>query len=157
MTPIDLFLLGRVDSSLRQADLYKDDPVWQRINERPPVKQIHNVYGVNLPTEFAYNLIEQSEGFVLDDDPSSTLEMEALITSPGFQYRQGIYYEDPKLGGMKASSGDGTVPLASLTYATTAWGAIDVEIPGLEHREMLKDPKFLAAVLDIVCADPKNA
>ena len=147
--PEQLFVLGRVESSTRQMELYDKDPVWKHILDRPPCKQIYNIIGVNLPTEFAYNLIEQSEGFVLDEDENSG--MEKLITNPGFTYSRGVYYESEKFSPNAASSGDGTVPLQSLMYATTAWGATHVEILGAEHRAMLKDPVFLRKVLEILC------
>jgi hypothetical protein len=114
---------------------------------------VYNIVGVNLPTETAYSFIEQSEGFVLDDDPACAAE---YISEPGFIWEDGIFFESEKFAPTRACSGDGTVPLTSLMHATNVWGATHIEILGAEHREMLKDPKFINAILRLVCGKEKG-
>ena len=72
---------------------------------------------------------------------------------PNYVCQGGIAYEtrDTKQRKLfrKCTSGDGTVPYASLSYCTHWSDTIDVtveELEGVEHREILKDKTFTRLV-----------
>lgn len=151
LTLDEIFLLGGMDSvDLMRKKLYQSDKVWSKIMERPPVAKIWNVIGVNYPTELAYALSEDSGRFVLSNEDGDKI-FAKHIQHPGFSIDNGIISEVPTLSDNTfACSGDGTVPLSSLIYASRHWGAELKLVPNAEHREMLKDARVISSVIKIL-------
>lgn len=129
--------------------------------EPPPVKRIHAIYGINLPTEIgaAYR---RNDTCISANHLESLYEPDNMATidkaSTGYLMKGGVLFETPhseqKVVGGKTRrvSGDGTVPYWSLEFSKT-WNGIGgrvvtvEELEKAEHREILADPRFHAAIL----------
>lgn len=131
--------------------------------EAPPVKRIHAIYGVNLPTEIGavYSrqdtcLSESKLESMYAPDSNATLGVDKK--APGYSLKGGILMETPAtrqtVAGNRQVSGDGTVPYWSLQHCKTWHGpghTVTVhELDKADHREILADARFHDALLKYV-------
>ncbi len=139
------------DSSLDPRNKSSYDP--------PPVKRIHAIYGINLPTEIG-SIYKRKDTCFSESKVMNLYKLDAKATlgdkSDGFVVKGGILMETNKtsqaVAGGRKVSGDGTVPYWSLQHCKT-WMADNrdvtvVEIDKAEHREILADVRFHTALID---------
>eukprot|EP00529_Nitzschia_sp_RCC80_P014051 CAMPEP_0113478794 /NCGR_PEP_ID=MMETSP0014_2-20120614/20950_1 /TAXON_ID=2857 /ORGANISM="Nitzschia sp." /LENGTH=746 /DNA_ID=CAMNT_0000372017 /DNA_START=517 /DNA_END=2757 /DNA_ORIENTATION=- /assembly_acc=CAM_ASM_000159 len=145
-------------------DSYDRDPLGPRTlssEDPPPIKRIHAIYGINLPTEVG-GAYKRKDTCISVNDLDSLYEPDTRASidkkSTGYQMKGGILFETPDstqrvVGGKQRNvSGDGTVPYWSLEHSKS-WNGIDgrvvtvVELEKAEHREILADPRFHEAIL----------
>jgi len=138
--------------------------------EIPPVKNLWCVYGVNCKTEVSFYFKTSEQGvFGLDHTADRfSLNKKAKENPRGLAIAGGVAYEtsatyQPTVRMHK--SGDGTVPYSSLHYPYT-WGKQAesegipllvqcMEVPGVEHRDMLMDDTVFQSVFEFVGAPPQ--
>lgn len=136
-------------------DFYDRDPLYDSTghNDKPPIKRVLAVHGVNVKTEVQFALRVNTQRlkpdvlctrFILDD------ETELVKPVPGVSIAGGIVYEEP--GGWHPA-GDGVVPFASMEHCR-AWGSdmeVSVEhVDGCSHRELLTHPRFMEVLSEAV-------
>ena len=127
----------------------------------PPVKRVHAIYGINLPTEIGCVYTRQDA--CLSDNMLQSLyvpDKKAIIgKNTGYTISGGVIMEThktkQKIWGNREVSGDGTVPYWSLAHSKT-WNSAERKVTTNEldkapHREILADSRFHKAVLDYVC------
>jgi hypothetical protein len=140
--------------------------------EAPPVKRVHSIYGINVPTEVS--AVYRRRAAMVDNIPGKlksryVLDKKADI-KPGWQMgnnsagsyelKGGVIYETPKTPQImdvnkpgnhkfeekKKCCGDGTVPYWNLQHCHIWKSSLEDlkvdEIEGAEHREILADPRF---------------
>lgn len=127
----------------------------------PPVKRIHAMYGINVPTEIGCVYSRQdtcaSEKML---QSRYVPDKKAIIDeSCGYIVEDGVIMETPKtkqelFGGIE-KCGDGTVPYWSLAHVKT-WDSEDCkvtveEFEGAVHRPILGDARFHESLLKYVC------
>ena len=144
-------------------DEYDDDKFLPRslsAIEPPPIKRVHAIYGVNLPTEVGCVYTRQDT--CLSGNMLQSLyipDKKAKIgKNTGYKISGGLIMENPrtkqKLWEDLEISGDGTVPYWSLAHSKT-WNSKDCyvttqELDKAPHREILADPRFHEAVFNYV-------
>lgn len=124
--------------------------------EAPPVDRMYAIYGVNLRTECLY-FFKPSTG----KDPVTKLVLDPEGYMQHYKCSNGIGYETkrtPQPDG-RSVSGDGTVPYASLAHCRKWQGRDDIdvritELEKCEHRDILKDKRFVKHMIDYVCFPP---
>jgi len=145
----ELLKMDRCEGVLQSwLEFYEGDRLYKKAgtDDCPPVKRVVAVSAVNVQTELMYairiNTVRLKRStlqtrFELDD------EAELIDAVPGRSMSGGIVFEER---GGNATSGDGTVPSASLEHCANWKGQIDVQIVRLQgpynHRTMLNDPQF---------------
>lgn len=129
-------------------------------SERPPVKRVHAIYGVNLDTEVGCVYSRQDtcttskmlQSFYVPDKKA------VIDRTCGYKVSGGLIQETPQTKQECADdleiSGDGTVPYWSLSHAKT-WDGTDCrvtvqEIEKAEHRKILNDSRFHEALYEYV-------
>ena len=142
-------------------DVYDNDEVGPRSTssvDAPPVKRVHAIYGINLPTEVGA-VYRQKDTTISSKRLKNIhkLDTKASISglgNNGHQVKNGILLETSKtmqtVANNRQVSGDGTVPYWSLQHVNTWKGQCDelsvVEIDKAEHREILADSRFHTAL-----------
>ena len=143
---------------------YDDDEYGPRNSssmDPPPVKRVHAIYGVNLPTEVG--CVYSRQDSCLSDSVLQSLyapDMKAKIgKNTGYKISGGLIMETPKAtqrvsGGIIEKSGDGTVPYWSLAHSKT-WHSKQCrvtveELDKAPHREILNDARFHEAIINYV-------
>jgi hypothetical protein len=127
-------------------------------SQPPPVKRVHSIYGINLPTEMA-GIYKRKDNCLSNDRLRNLYKLDSKATvdlASGYTVKGGLMFEtkDTKqtVAGGRRVSGDGTVPFWSLQHAKSWQGpsceVSVVELEGAEHREILADARFHKAVLD---------
>jgi hypothetical protein len=150
--------LNNTLSFIKEA--YDDDDLLPRSyssEDPPPIKRIHAIYGINLPTEVG--AIYTRRDACLSPNRLSSLyspdKKAHIATNTGYSISGGILMETPRtkqsVDNNRTVSGDGTVPYWSLQHCKT-WKSPDrmvtvLELEKAEHREILADPRFHAEVL----------
>ena len=152
-------------------DVYDGDnpllgPRTNSSSDPPPVKRVHAIYGINLPTEIG--AIYKRKDCCLSEEKLKNLyklDKKATVDSKtGYLIKDGLLMETPKTSQKVASDrhvcGDGTVPYWSLQHCKT-WASGErevtvVELEKAEHREILADSRFHKALLDY-CRRPDNS
>jgi len=145
-------------------DNYDNDKYLPRSHsamDPPPVKRVHAIYGVNLPTEVG--CIYKRQDVCLSENMLQSLyvpDKKAIIgRNTGYMISGGCIMETKKtkqkIWGDREVSGDGTVPYWSLAHSKT-WNSKEKEVTVQEldnapHREILADSRFHEAVLNYVC------
>jgi len=155
---------------------YDRDPLGPRTrsaSSAPPVKRVHAIYGINVPTEVSAVYRRRSgmvseagriaSKYILDTNARIDRGWRSTFKSESEQYelKQGIIFETPStpqsylaydnVGQITRKSrnccGDGTVPYWNLQHCQTWKNIVELsvdEIEGAEHREILADPRFHA-------------
>jgi hypothetical protein len=124
----------------------------------PPVKRVHSIYGINLPTEMA-GVYKRKDACLSNDRLRNLYKLDSKATvdqASGYTVRGGLMFETKHtkqtVAGGRCVSGDGTVPYWSLQHAKSWHGpsceVSVLELEGAEHREILADARFHQAVLD---------
>lgn len=120
-----------------------------------PVENLYAIYGVNLETE-SFCFVRPAPAGA---DPPMELDTDGAL--PTHKCKAGIGYETKatpqKVLNGACRSGDGTVPYASLSYCQNWTNHINVKIDELEqcdHRDILKDKRFLRNVVKYICRNP---
>jgi Lecithin:cholesterol acyltransferase len=118
---------ARFDETIRQVHAniehsYSGDPIFDALDEpwrRPPIRQVVNVYGRNLPTKVAFRF-QKPPAAEFSVDSAQPWRRVATTTEDG----PTLYTEDARTGAVydfssvpTRKSGDGTVPYASLAWA----------------------------------------
>jgi hypothetical protein len=127
-------------------------------SQAPPVKRVHAIYGINLPTEMA-GVYERKDTCLSSDRLRNLYKLDSKATvdrASGYTVKGGVMFETKHtkqtVAGGRRVSGDGTVPYWSLQHAKSWQGpsceVSVVELEGAGHREILADPRFHKAVLD---------
>jgi hypothetical protein len=129
----------------------------------PPIKRIHAIYGVNLPTEVG--CVYSRQDSCLSDRMLQSLyvpdKKASIDKDSGYAISGGLILETPKTKqkgwGDIEVSGDGTVPYWSLAHSKT-WQSEECKVTVEEldkapHREILADPRFHKAILNYVCVE----
>jgi hypothetical protein len=127
-------------------------------SEPPPVKRVHAIYGINLPTEMA-GIYERKDTCLSNDRLRNLYKLDSKATvdrASGYTANGGLLFETKHtkqtVAGGRRVSGDGTVPFWSLQHAKSWQGpsceVSVVELEGAGHREILADARFHKAVLD---------
>ena len=153
---------GLIDTLQMIKDVYDKDTIDPRNKsscDPPPVKRIHAIYGINLPTEIS-SVYRRKDTYFTGSNLKNLykLDSKAMLwdKKAGYVVKDGILMETSKTPQAVANgrqvSGDGTVPFWSLQHCQT-WKAPDrevtvVELDKAEHREILADGRFHAALLD---------
>lgn len=146
-----LFIKNKYDcDKYRPRNLSSRDP--------PPIKRIHAIYGVNIPTEVGCVYTRQDT--CVSEKMLQSLyvpDKKAIIEkNTGYIVSGGVIMETPKtkqkVWGDIEVSGDGTIPYWSLAHVKT-WQSEECKITIQElekapHREILGDPRFHEAVSD---------
>lgn len=119
--------IGRALYQLNKA--YHDDPVLNPLTpwERPPIKNIFCIYGVDLKTEVGYYFAPSGKAY-----PDNWMITDVIYEIEGSLYSRSGNLIDGNPG---ASSGDETVPYNSLSWCKT-WLGPEVNItraPQSEH------------------------
>lgn len=132
-------------------------------SDAPPVRRIHAIYGINLPTEIGTVYCRQDT--CLSEHkleclyaPDSKATLGNAAASNQYSLKGGILKETPttkqSVSNNRQVSGDGTVPYWSLQHCRNWHGpnhTVTVhELDKAEHREILADPRFHDAVLKYV-------
>lgn len=141
--------------------LYDDDPYGpydQSASDAPPVRRVHAIYGINLPTEISA-FYRRNEGlhstkmslprYQLDPSPGIVLQIhDSSITQDRYRVDGYLLKEFPS---KDHKSGDGTVPYWCLSSVQSWKGSIDsltvVELDQAEHRDILGSKVFQEEVL----------
>ena len=137
------------------------DPRGRTSSERPPVKRIKAVYGINLPTEVG--AVYRRRPAVVDREDSvlnlHRLDTDARVVdkNSGYITKGGKILETKNTlqpDGLKIS-GDGTVPYTSMQHVMT-WHSKDCRVEvdtldGAPHREILADARFHDILTSYVC------
>eukprot|EP01094_Clydonella_sp_ATCC50884_P026463 TRINITY_DN7262_c0_g1_i1.p1 TRINITY_DN7262_c0_g1~~TRINITY_DN7262_c0_g1_i1.p1 ORF type:complete len:1217 (-),score=447.96 TRINITY_DN7262_c0_g1_i1:241-3612(-) len=122
----------------------------------PPVDRMYAIYGINLRTECVYFFKESKS-----KEPVTKLVLDPDGFIQHYKCVNGIGYETkrtPQQDG-RFCSGDGTVPYASLSHCRK-WQALDdidvriTELEKCEHRDILKDKRFVKHMIEYVCYPP---
>ena len=154
---------GLIDTLQMIKDVYDQDtlidPRKKSSCDPPPVKRIHAIYGINLPTETG-SIYKRKDTYFSDSKLKNlyNLDSKAMLCDKkcGYVVKGGILMETNQTPQAVADgrqvSGDGTVPFWSLQHCKS-WKAADrevtvVELDKAEHREILADSRFHAALLD---------
>ena len=127
-------------------------------SQPPPVKRVHSIYGINLPTEMA-GVYKRKDTCLSNDRLRNLYRLDSKATvdpTSGYTVKGGLMFETKHtkqaVAGGRCVSGDGTVPYWSLQHAKSWQGpSCDVsvvELEGADHREILADARFHKAVLD---------
>ena len=127
-------------------------------SQTPPVKRVHAIYGINLPTEMA-GVYERKDTCLSNDRLRNLYKLDSKATvdqASGYTVKGGLMFETKHtkqtVAGGRRVSGDGTVPYWSLQHAKSWQGpsceVSVVELEGAGHREILADPRFHKAVID---------
>jgi len=121
-----------------------------RVLAPPPINKLYNVYGVNVPTEtvYFYKKVLSEKELYLD---TTKLEGDPLS---GFFVKGGIGYECERKFPTKLTSGDGTVPYTSLSYADGWKDKLEYkkfEIPNAEHQSSVCTEELFDIIVPIVC------
>mmetsp|Transcript_10073 Transcript_10073/g.21646 ORF Transcript_10073/g.21646 Transcript_10073/m.21646 type:complete len:716 (+) Transcript_10073:79-2226(+) len=147
---------------IKQA--YDDDEYGPRhysSMEPPPIKRVHAIYGVNLPTEVG--CVYSRQDTCLSDNVLQSLylpdEKAKISKNTGYKMSGGLIMETPNTaqkvsGGIIEKSGDGTVPYWSLAHAKT-WNSKECRVTVKEldkapHREILNDTRLHEGILNYV-------
>ena len=138
--------------------------------DAPPVRRVHAIYGINLPTEVG--AIYKRKDTCLSDDRIKNLyklDTGAELASrcpqnDGYIVKNGILLETKNTkqpeekGSERQVSGDGTVPYWSLQHVKTWQGPFCdvsvVELDKAEHRDILADGRFHKALLEYCKNNP---
>ena len=156
---------GLTDALKMIKDVYdgdsKLDPRNKSSYDAPPVRKIHAIYGVNLPTEIG-SIYKRKDTYFSGSNLKNLykLDSKAILAenhkhNHGYVVKGGILMETKKtpqaVAGGRKVSGDGTVPYWSLQHCKT-WASAQrevtvVEIDKAEHREILADARFHEALL----------
>mmetsp|Transcript_7816 Transcript_7816/g.19397 ORF Transcript_7816/g.19397 Transcript_7816/m.19397 type:complete len:496 (+) Transcript_7816:891-2378(+) len=125
--------------------------------DAPPVRRVHAIYGINLPTEVGcvYTRADtcQSSG-VLESRYLPDRGAKLPKKYPGYTISDGVIFETPNakqvVSGNVKRSGDGTVPYWSMAHVKK-WHGKDCrvtveELDGAPHREILNDSRFHKAL-----------
>jgi len=124
----------------------------------PPVDRLLVIYGINLPTEtiYFYRASEQS-----GRERVTALELDPEASVKNYKCNNGIGYETRKTRQPdgRSCSGDGTVPYASLSYCRKWDGTPGLELKVTEfekgeHRDILKDKRFVNQMIEYLCYPP---
>jgi hypothetical protein len=127
-------------------------------SQTPPVKRVHAIYGINLPTEMA-GVYERQDTCLSNDRLRNLYQLDTQATvdrASGYTVKGGLMFETKHtlqtVAGGRRVSGDGTVPYWSLQHPKSWEGpsceVSVVELEGAGHREILADARFHKAVLD---------
>jgi hypothetical protein len=150
-----------VDQTLRMIkEVYDDDAFEPRSissSEAPPVKRVHAIYGINVPTEIG-GVYKRKDSCLSEDELKNlyVLDTKASVDhKSGYVVKSGVLMETPKtvqkVANNRSVCGDGTVPYWSLQHCNT-WKSPDrevsiVELDRAEHREILADSRFHKALV----------
>jgi hypothetical protein len=137
-------------------DMYDSDatlgPRSKSSCDAPPVKRVHAIYGINLPTEIG-GVYKRKDVCLSECRLKSFFKLDrkaSLDPKMGYVVEGGLLLETSKTHQRAAdgrqASGDGTVPYWSLQHCKT-WKAPDrevtvVELERAEHRGILADSRF---------------
>eukprot|EP01048_Picozoa_sp_COSAG05_P002271 COSAG05_NODE_89_length_20177_cov_197.003586_5_plen_1527_part_00 len=146
----------------------------------PPCARVFHVYGTHLDTEVAY-AYKRKDGceVTLAGPKSASLELDTgldkVFADPNYKCKGGIIFEtkhtnqstvlpsetrrqlrDTRRRAQVIASGDGTVPYMSLRHSITWNGrngvkAQNVELRGVEHREILRSKAFHSVAGQYLC------
>mmetsp|Transcript_14283 Transcript_14283/g.36075 ORF Transcript_14283/g.36075 Transcript_14283/m.36075 type:complete len:576 (+) Transcript_14283:211-1938(+) len=172
--PEELMALDGMEMAYRNwKDNYLGDPAYGvggRAMAPPPVRRVFHIYGVKCDTEVG-TVYKYRNCRFKQDTLTSVFEMDGSARlakgggEGGYDLHRGILKETAATqqvvadtGEVKAVSGDGTVPYASLRYCM-AWRrhGVDVdvaELPGALHRDILNEPNMHELLLGAVCRMP---
>lgn len=140
-------------------DCYDNDLIFQT-SKAPPVKRVHAVYGINIPTEVSafYRQSDRchSETEILPKyelDPSPGIELQVNnskdVDGPKYQVDGYLLKEVPT---STQKTGDGTVPYWSLSSVQNWKDQVESitvhEMEQAEHRDILGSKAFQQHVLD---------
>mmetsp|Transcript_42358 Transcript_42358/g.102062 ORF Transcript_42358/g.102062 Transcript_42358/m.102062 type:complete len:716 (-) Transcript_42358:1589-3736(-) len=137
------------------------DPRGRTSSDRPPVKRIKAVYGINLPTEVGAVYRRRPAAVDRDDTVLNVhrLDTKARVVdeNSGYVTKGGKVLETKNTlqpDGLKIS-GDGTVPYWSMQHVKTWDGKgchVEVDtLDGAPHREILADTRFHDLLTSYVC------
>ena len=163
--------LGSVLSVVK--DVYDEDhielgPRTKSSFDVPPVRRVHAIYGINLPTEVGA-IYKRKDTCLSDGQLKNLYRLDAFAElapdsrKEGYITKNGILLETKQtkqpMEENRAVSGDGTVPYWSLQHVKTWQGpSCDVSVVELdkaEHREILADSRFHKALV-AYCKDNPN-
>jgi hypothetical protein len=128
--------------------------------EPPPVKRVHAIYGINLPTEMS-GIYKRKDTCLSDSRLKNLYKVDVVAQmarhnkDSGYIVRNGVMLETKKtkqhVAGGRQVSGDGTVPYWSLQHVRTWQCCCEVSLVELnraEHRAILADTRFHTALLE---------
>jgi len=139
------------------------DPAQWTVLTPPPIKRIHAIYGINLPTEKFY-YFNKGKNIPIEVDEHYNTPLANYKVKDGFGYetkdtKQKIIKE--LTGDEGYRSGDGTVPYVSLAYCQKWKKDLHVtfdELEGVEHRAILNNRTFFKKLVeDIAVKRPHQA
>jgi hypothetical protein len=162
-TGYDIIEREGLDSTLRMIkDVYDGDaqigPRSNSSSDAPPVKRIHAIYGINVPTEIG-GIYKRKDCCLSAEKLKNLYTPDAKATvdsNTGYVINRGLLMETAKTKQKVADDrevcGDGTVPYWSLQHCKT-WKSAErevtvVELDKAEHREILADSRFHKALLE---------
>ena len=149
-------------------------------SDPPPCERVFHVYGTHLDTEVAYAYTRKDGCEVTLAGPKSASleldsELDKVFSDSNYKCKGGIIFEtkqtnqsavmpietDRQLRDTRGraeviASGDGTVPYLSLRHSIT-WNdrngvqAENVELKGVEHREILRSKEFHSVAGQYLC------
>jgi hypothetical protein len=134
------------DSTLGPRSISSYDP--------PPVRRVHSIYGINMPTEVGA-IYKRKDTCLSSEHLQNLYKLDSkarIDKKSGHSLSYGLIMETPKTtqaAGQKGS-GDGTVPLWSLQHVWNWQGPCDVSVVELdkaEHRAILADPRFHRTII----------
>lgn len=120
----------------------------------PPVRRVHAIYGINMPTEVGA-IYKRKDTCLSGERLQNLYKLDGKATldrQSGYASASGVITETMKTKQANGHrvSGDGTVPYWSLQHVWSWQGPCDVsviEIDRAEHREILADCRFHKAVI----------
>eukprot|EP00934_Nitzschia_sp_Nitz4_P006898 Nitzschia sp. Nitz4//scaffold269_size25945//9125//11428//NITZ4_008288-RA/size25945-processed-gene-0.2-mRNA-1//1//CDS//3329544964//6888//frame0 len=150
---------GGTRSFLQSVEsLYDSDPLGPRSRsaiDAPPVKRVHAIYGINIPTEIGA-LYERTDACYSTRrylplhqlDATGAFVQQQDKKHDNIEIRDCLVFEVPT---QEKPTGDGTVPYSCLA-TVKAWGSPSLElsvfeIPNAEHREILSNKDFQYEIL----------
>ncbi|CAB9510324.1 Phospholipid:diacylglycerol acyltransferase [Seminavis robusta] len=133
--------------------------------DAPPVKRVHAIYGINVPTEVGA-IYKRKDNCLAESRLDNLYKLDArarVDAKSGYTSKGGLLFETSKTRQYVADGrkvcGDGTVPYWSLqhchTWKSSTCDVSVVELQKAEHREILADSRFHKAILEY-CRIPKE-